>query len=70
MVFHTDEKCHLVEEYCNASRERIFQMEQQYSKKELQLWVDTSLSETWLFNNNKKYPRFSAAIEVIPINFK
>ena len=70
MVFHTDEKRELVEEYCNASRERIFQMEQRYGKKELQALVYTSLSENWLFNNSNKCPSCNATIEVIHINFK
>jgi len=70
MVFNTDEKRHLVEEYCNASKERRLQMEQRYGKKQLQALVDTSLSETWLFNNSKKCPSCSAAIEVIHSNFK
>ena len=68
MVFHTDEKRHLVEEYSNASRERKLQMEQRYGKKELQALVNTSLSGTWLFNNSKKCPSCNAAIEVIHIN--
>ena len=70
MVLNTDEERHLVEEYCNASRERKFQMEQHFGKKVLQALVENSLSETWLFNNSKKCPRFNAAIEVIHINFK
>jgi E3 ubiquitin-protein ligase RNF14 len=70
VVFNTDEKRHLVEEYCNASEEKKLQMEQRYGKKQLQALVDTSLSETWLFNNSKKCPSCSAAIEVIHRNFK
>ena len=70
MVLPTDEERHLVEEYCNASRERKFQMEQHYGKEELHSLVDTSLSENWLFNNSKKCPSFNAAIEVMHINFK
>lgn len=61
--FRSNEKRRLVEEYCNASEERRLQMEQRYGKKQLQALVDTSLSETWLFNNSKKCPRCSAAIE-------
>jgi len=70
MVFNTDEKRLLVEEYCNVSKERKLQMEQRYGKKELQALVENSLSENWLFNNSKKCPSFNAAIEVIHINFK
>jgi E3 ubiquitin-protein ligase RNF14 len=70
VLFNADEKRHLVEEYCSASEERRLQMEQRYGKKQLQTLVDTSLSETWLFNNSKKCPSCNAAIEVILSNFK
>ena len=45
-------------------------MEQLYVKKELQAFVDTSLSESRLFNNSKKCSNCSAAVEVNHSNFK
>lgn len=64
-IFNADEKHRLVEEYCNASKERRSQMDQRYGKKQLQALVDSSLSENWLTNNSKNCPHCNAAIEVI-----
>lgn len=71
MVYHGIEPCKftsaekqkLVWEYQNAPEEKKLELEQRYSKKQLQKLVENTMSEDWINTNSRNCPHCNAAIE-------